>query len=83
MVVPLLQFFFVHVSVVSHVVFVLSLYVPPPFRFQYLHDCAISWIPSLIFGSIVYNRAIVYKRHNFLKVVVHVIIIDQCNQTAR
>ena len=31
----------------------------------------------------VYNRAIVYKRHNFLQVIVHVIIIDQCNQTAR
>ena len=36
-----------------------------------------------ILGSIVYNRAIVYKHQNFLKVVVHVIIIDQCNQTAR
>ena len=30
-----------------------------------------------IFGSIVYNRAIVYKRQNFLKVGVHVNIIDQ------
>ena len=29
------------------------------------------------FGSIVYNRAIVYERQNFLKVVVHVIINDQ------
>ena len=29
-----------------------------------------------IFGSIVYNRAIVYRRQNFLKVAVHVIIID-------
>ena len=29
------------------------------------------------FESIVYNRAILYKRHNFLKVVVHVIIIEQ------
>ena len=36
-----------------------------------------------LFGSIVYNRAIQYKRQDFLKVVVHVIIIDQCNQTAR
>ena len=26
---------------------------------------------------------IVYKRQNFLKIIVHVIIIDQCNQTAR
>ena len=32
------------------------------------------------FGSIVYSRAIVYKRQNFLKVVVHVIIIDQSIQ---
>ena len=30
-----------------------------------------------LFGSIVYDRATVYKRQNFLKVVVHVIIIDQ------
>ena len=36
-----------------------------------------------IIRSIVYNRAIRYKRKNFFKVVVHVIIIDQCNQTAR
>ena len=35
------------------------------------------------FGLIAYNRAIVYKPQNFLKVVVHVIIIDQSNQTAR
>ena len=34
-------------------------------------------------GSIVYNRAKVYKRKNFLMVVVHVISIDQCTQTAR
>ena len=33
------------------------------------------------FGSIV--LAIVYKLQNVLKVVVHVIIIDQCNQIAR
>ena len=33
--------------------------------------------------SIVYSKAIEYRRQNFLKVVVHVIIIDQCNQTAR
>ena len=32
-----------------------------------------------LFGSIVYNRAIVYKRQNFLQIVVHVIITDQCN----
>ena len=34
---------------------------------------------------LVYNWAIVaivYKHQSFLKVVVHVIIIDQCNQTA-
>ena len=37
----------------------------------------------VVFGSIVHNRAIVYKRQHVLKVVVHVIIIDQCNQTAR
>ena len=34
-------------------------------------------------GSIVFNPAILNKRQNFLKVVVHVIMIDQCNQTAR
>ena len=32
---------------------------------------------SFIFGSIVYYRAIVHKRQNFLKVDVNVIIIDQ------
>ena len=30
-----------------------------------------------LFGSIVYNRAIVYKHRTFVKPVVHVIIIDQ------
>ena len=35
-----------------------------------------------MFGSIVYNQVIVYKRQNFLKVVVHMIFIDQCNKTA-
>ena len=35
------------------------------------------------FWVIVYNRTVVYKRQNCLKVVVHVIIIDQWNQTAR
>ena len=34
------------------------------------------------FRSIVYNRSLVYVHQNFLKVVVHVIIIDQWNQTA-
>ena len=34
---------------------------------------------SAILGSIVYSRPIEYKQNNFLKVVVHVIIIDQCN----
>ena len=29
------------------------------------------------FSAIVYNRAMVFKRQNFIKVVVHVIIIDQ------
>ena len=36
-----------------------------------------------LFGSIIYNRAILYKRQKFLKLVADVIIIDQCNQTAR
>ena len=36
-----------------------------------------------IFWSIVYNRSRVYIHQNFLKVVVHVIIIDQRNQIAR
>ena len=31
----------------------------------------------MIFGSIVYNLAIVYKSQNFLKVVFHAIIIDR------
>ena len=44
-----------------------------------LRDCGISFSEYLysfvfIYGSIVY---IVYKRQNFLKVVVYVIIIDQ------
>ena len=34
-------------------------------------------------GPIVYNPTIVYLHNNFLKVVVHVIIIDQLNQAAR
>ena len=34
------------------------------------------------FVSIVYNRANVYIQQNFLKVVVHVVIIVQWNQTA-
>ena len=33
--------------------------------------------------SIVYNSAKLYTHQNFLKVVVHVIISDQLNQTAR
>ena len=32
-------------------------------------------------GSIVYNQTIVYTRQNFLQEIVHVNIIDQCNQT--
>ena len=34
---------------------------------------------SVLIGLIVYNRVIVYKRQIFLKEVVRVIIIDQCN----
>ena len=34
-------------------------------------------------GSTVYNQAIVYKRQNFHKVVVHAIVIDQRKQTDR
>ena len=34
-----------------------------------------------IFGLTVYNGAIVYRCQNFLKAVVHVVIINQCNQT--
>ena len=34
------------------------------------------------FGSIVYHGAIIYKCQNFLKVIVHMITVDQCNQTA-
>ena len=30
-----------------------------------------------------YNRTKVYIHQDFLKIVVHMIIIDQCNQTAR
>ena len=42
------------------------------------------FIPAnTFFGSIVYNRAIVYTYRKFLKLVVHEIIIDQCNQTVR
>ena len=37
----------------------------------------------VVLGSIVYNRVIVYMTPNFFKVVVHVIIFDQCNQTVR
>ena len=36
-----------------------------------------------VIGSIVYNRAIVYKRQNFIKVVVYVIIIDQWSSATR
>ena len=47
--------------------------------------CSVYSLPpnSYIFGSIVDNQAIEYKCQNFHKVAVHVIIIDQCNQTAR
>ena len=37
----------------------------------------------LYYFRIVYNRSIVYKRYDFIKVVVLAIIIDQCNQSAR
>ena len=36
---------------------------------------------KFFFGSTVYSRAIAYKRQNFIKVVVHMNIIDQCYQT--
>ena len=36
-----------------------------------------------MFGSISCNRAEVYIHQNFLKVVVHVIVIDQWNKNAR
>ena len=36
---------------------------------------------NLVFESIVYNRTIIYKRQNFLKVVPHKLINDQWNQT--
>ena len=39
--------------------------------------------PFCAFGSIVQYQAMVYKRQNFHKVVVQLIIIDQWNQTAR
>ena len=38
-------------------------------------------VKSVVLGSIIYNWTIVYKRQSFLKVVIQVIIIDQCNQT--
>ena len=40
-----------------------------------------NWVSKSPFGSIVYNRAKVYIYQNFLKVIVHVMIIDQWNQT--
>ena len=36
---------------------------------------------KVIFGLVVYNLALVYKCQSFYKVVVHMIITDQCNQT--
>ena len=36
---------------------------------------------NCIFGLIVDNRIIVYKRQNFLKAVIHLIIIDRCDQS--
>ena len=35
-----------------------------------------------VIGSVVYNGAKVYINKHFHKVVVHAIIIDQCNQSA-
>ena len=52
------------------------------FSFLALQDSIVPDSASFI-GWIVYKRAIVYNLQKFLKVVVHVIIIDQCNQTAR
>ena len=44
----------------------------------------IKWgVRTSIFGSIVYSQAKVHIHQNFLIVVVHVIIIDQWNQTTR
>ena len=37
----------------------------------------------MLIGAIVYNRVEVYIHQNFLKVVVHVVIIDTRNQTTR
>ena len=56
---------------------------------RYLDDKGVTMKGSLIhivlditnFGWIVYNWAIVYNCQNSLEVVVHMIIIDQCNQT--
>ena len=52
---------------------------------RWFHNYTLYEVLLSVFGSIVYNRAIVYKRQNFLTVFVHVIIIDQieCNQTGR
>ena len=48
-----------------------------------IEKCETLEMSTYSFGSIAYNRATVYNHQNFLKVVVHVIIIDQSNQTAR
>ena len=40
----------------------------------------LDWVASLESASVVYNRDKVHIHQNFLKFVVHVIIIDQWNQ---
>ena len=37
----------------------------------------------IVFGSIVFYRAIVYKHLNILKVVIHLIIVDKWNRATR
>ena len=52
-----------------------------PVWLQHASILVTSFFICIISELIVYNQAIEYKRQSFLKVVVHVIIIDQCNQT--
>ena len=53
--------------------FVFFLFGPPGIMTNSLGKTDLA---ALDLGSSVYNRAKVYKRQNFLKVVVHVIIFD-------
>ena len=54
------------------------------FLYHYYNLSGLATLSTLppLFGSIVYNRTKVYMHQNFLKVVVHVVIIDQWNKTA-